>query len=738
MGSKRRHSSKAQSKPRKVTPPVSPKSFYRQPTFLWSAACAVIVAVAYALWTQVPNKPRVPSAQPPPSLRAAAPVLPSSVPAQLPERTFSRFEDFSGSEACAECHREQYDLWITSTHGQAGGKPGQVKVIAKFDGQPLYFKDAVVTPSVDASGQYRFTVEREGEPKMEIGADATIGGGHMFGGGTQTFFKQWPDGTVRFLPFDFIRRENLWFVQLRRDKTWAPISRDISLETDLANWPPHRVLGTLTEFSNCQNCHGSQIEVRYDPAQHRYDTHYQSLRVNCESCHGPARRHMELMRQPGHESRPDIGLESLATLSKDQSLLVCFQCHATKDAIREDPYLPGDRLEDYFSLKFPVFGDNPFLVDGRIRDFGYQSNHLYSDCYRDGSMTCVDCHDPHSQNYRDIFGNPLTGKFDNGQCTDCHASKARAPERHSHHKAGSPGNLCTSCHMPFLQHPGVGTRLVFARSDHTIPIPRPEFDASLGIENACQKCHLDKNLAWQEAQVRSWYGEIKPHPAMIASLLEANRVTDAKTAADLWLDASARHPMAQTAGLSTFIKRFLQPDMSAPAPEVVAKLKTLASGEDLDLKALALMALQVSCDQDPAVAAFLDRQRRGLGTKTEALLHRWSVAADYWGGFQAAQGKTRNALICFQKSLEILPDNIVTLSHLALAYLNLGEIPKAIESLKRAIQIKPYQAALHFQLAQIYARLEQVPQAIQALEDGLKYAPEDAKARGMLEYLRGR
>jgi len=124
----------------------------------------------------------------------------------------------------------------------------------------------------------------------------------------------------------------------------------------------------------------------------------------------------------GFEKAVDIGMEPLATLSKDRSLSVCFQCHATKDAIREEPYLPGEPLEAYFSLKLPVLSDS-FTVDGRVHNFGYQSTHLFSDCYLDGSMTCVDCHDPHSQGYRDVFGKPLVGKFDNGQCTSCHAAK---------------------------------------------------------------------------------------------------------------------------------------------------------------------------------------------------------------------------------------------------------------------------------------------------------------------------
>ncbi|PYX66793.1 MAG: hypothetical protein DMG78_28605, partial [Acidobacteria bacterium] len=147
----------------------------------------------------------------------------------------SPLASFVGSEACARCHQKEYDLWKQSTHGHAGGKPGEATVIARFDGQPLYFKDAVVTPGINAKGEYIFSVEAEGQPKNEIKVYATVGGGHMQGGGTQSFFQRFADGTVRFLPFDFIRRENLWFVQRRNDRTWTPISKEISLQNDLAN-----------------------------------------------------------------------------------------------------------------------------------------------------------------------------------------------------------------------------------------------------------------------------------------------------------------------------------------------------------------------------------------------------------------------------------------------------------------------------------------------------------------------
>jgi tetratricopeptide (TPR) repeat protein len=691
-------------------------------SWLFTALLALFFAVLFVFWRHGNNDPYTPT-------------IPSFSGTSTNAATaHTSTNGFMGSESCATCHQKEYDVWKDSTHAKAGGKPGEVPLIARFDGTPLKFKDGTVIPTTNTSGNLLFIVKQNGLPSTEVQVDAVIGGGHMYGGGTQSFFQEFADGTVRFLPFDFIRKENLWFVQLRQNNAWVPITDSLSLASDLKHWPPHRILGTRSEFSNCQNCHGSQITTKYNLSSKRYQTDFTSLRINCESCHGPGQRHIDIVSKPGHERLDDIGMKPLETMSKDQSLQVCFQCHATKDNINEDNFLPGHNFDEFFSIKLPAM-EETFEIDGRIREFSYQSPHLFSDCYLNGSMTCVDCHDPHSQGYRSVTGEALVGRFDDRQCTSCHASKAINIEEHTHHPAASAGSRCTSCHMPFLQHKGLGNQLKFERSDHAIPIPRPAFDSALGIENACQKCHSDQSIAWQEAQVREWYGEIKPHHTMIQNLIKAQGVSNPHQAAELLLDPNAKHPMAQITGMSEYLYRFLIKPELPVEPEAVRRLQIMAGDDDLDIKALALMTLHVRCDHLPEIKAFIEAQINSLPTDDDSIRNRWAVTASYIANTYSANGENDHAIRAYEKSLRLKENNVVVMSQLALAHLKSGNVPETIQWLTSAIKHQPHNAVLHFQLAQTYARQQQIPEAIRALEQGLQFAPNDRKAQSLLQRL---
>lgn len=622
------------------------------------------------------------------------------------------FADFAGAEACASCHQTQFAQWRSSTHGRAGGTASRERVVGPFDGRPIRFRDATVTPIVDESGQHGFVIRQDGRPERTLDVDGVIGGAHMVGGGTQGFVTEWPDGSVRFLPFEWTRDESTWFCNTdsRLGRGWLPITPDLAL-ADCGDWTPVRLLGQLPRFANCQECHGSQIDIAPSPARPN-QTRYASLDINCESCHGPARQHADAVSSnqraaieadPGNvapdTARADIVPGNvvpiaLETLSKDASLDVCFQCHALKDAL-EPGYLPGKPFEEHYSLGLALLSDEPVFADGRIRTFAYQQGHLWSDCYVSGSMTCTDCHDPHDQSYRDANGLPLPGRFNDGQCTACHASKAADVERHTMHPPASAGSRCVACHMPFLQEPEVGTALRYARSDHTIPLPRPAFDASLGIEIACAQCHADRAVDALQAQTREWWGTLKPHHPLVAGMAsEAVRTNRDSLAALLVRTAQTprdgrpsppRHIAAEILALGTLLRDHLEPDGGALPRQLDDRLRAAAADSHPDIAALGLTALHWTRGHHPASRRFLVERLDAVDRQGPAVRSRWAILLGFLGDNARQAGNPILAVTAYNKALDLRPADAAILTRLGIAHHDAGDLNAAVEALQRAI-----------------------------------------------------
>ena len=646
-----------------------------------------VVAIAAAVLVLANRSPQ-PSALefPEPSMFASSTTAPT-------------FDDFIGSESCEECHEDQYNLWLGSTHGRAGGWPSPDIVIAPFDGNPMRFFDAVVTPSITESGSYIFTVEQGGNPPVVLEVAGVVGGGHMVGGGTQGFVSSFADGTVRFLPFDYIRDEAVWFCNTLGMGAWVPITESMRL-SDCMDWPPNRILGTERRNDTCQECHGSQILLTYDEEAGRYDTKILSLDINCESCHGPGRLHVELADAGFPEDAEDLAVNVLSGLDKDGSLNVCFQCHALKSVVSSE-YLPGKPLHSHYSLKSWLVGESPFHPDGRIRTFAYQQNHVYSDCYLNGSMTCVDCHDPHSQEYRDIWGRTLSNRFADEQCTDCHPSKAENPELHTFHEPGTEGSLCVDCHMPYLQHPSLGRHLRFARSDHTIPIPRPGTDDRMGIVNACAQaeCHADSTIQSLVRITNEWYGEIKPRKNIIEGMVQIDQLDNRVAAAEFLLDPAGAFPIAQVTAMGRFARQFLEPDMRALEPSIVEALIELAGNDDLDVRSVALATLHLARGNETRTRAFLAEELRSLGDSDHDVRARWVTALQTFGDWRIEGRSYREAITIFRKALDVLPRNPQVLNSIAWTYNSLGDFVNAVSHYERSLEAAPNQPDVELDLS---------------------------------------
>ncbi|MDH5610271.1 MAG: tetratricopeptide repeat protein [Cyclobacteriaceae bacterium] len=601
------------------------------------------------------------------------------------------FEDFVGSEVCGSCHADQFEKWERSTHGHAGGDPTSDVIFAHFDGKERKFRDAVLTPYKTANADYMFQLKTLGQPDQTYKVEAVVGGGRMIGGGTQTFFTSFPDGTLRMLPFDFIRDEKTWFGETSKGKGWLPINEGREIDKT-SEWTPTRVMGSHLSRQNCQECHGSQIQMNFDVEAKKYVTRYKSLTINCESCHGPGKKHVGLMASTRRDTLVDIGLTSLKTLTKDESLEVCFRCHSLKNVLKQG-FLPGMDLENYYAMKLQILTRKPYFDDGRIREFGYQLNHLASDCYISGSMTCVDCHAPHSLEYRDINDQPLDNPFDDRQCTDCHPSKARNPIAHSFHKEGSPGNKCVSCHMPYLQHPAIGNQLRFSRSDHTIAIPRPALDASLGLKSACKQCHEDKSVEFLQAKTEEWYGEIKPHNPTVAKLMQFEEGMDRQRAGELLLDTASGHVLGQMTGLSTFALQYLSSDMEKLEPQIVARIKGFVENPDLDVKSFAMASLHLAQGNQRDIHDYLVEKLGDLSTEEDTKVRaRWAVILPFMARKYESEGNYQAAIQAYVKALEIQPENTLNLLSLGIAQASVNQFEQAIKTYDRVIALDKYQA----------------------------------------------
>lgn len=657
-----------------------------------------------------------------PDVATGALDFPPPAPAAAP--TVTR-DDFVGAEACASCHADQYRAWSESTHGRAGGEPGPETIIAPFDGRPIRFADATVVPQV-RSGAYEFVVRQDGFEEEAFRVDGVIGRAHMVGGGTQGFISRRIDGTERFLPWDWSGTSRTWFCNTgsRTNRGWEPITPAMSL-ADCGDWPPVRPIGTVARYANCQECHGSQIGAELEPGV-GFRTEYTTLRINCESCHGPGRRHVELTSAAGFAPGDSAGIESLAYLEKDRSLEVCFRCHALKDVLTEG-YLPGEPLEAYYALKFPVLGDQAYTIDGRVRTFAYQATHLASACYLDGPMDCVSCHEPHGQGYWDIDRRPLTDRFDDRQCTSCHVSKALDVESHTFHPAESAGSKCVSCHMPYLQHPEVGEGIPFARSDHTIAIPRPAFDSDIGIESACLGCHDDRTPLQLQGQVREWWGELKPHRPLIEGLATEFRARNSAEAGELLLRPDETDPLAQFQGLSRLLTGYLQPDVDELPAAVESRLLELTTNPDIDVRSLAAASLHWSRGGDPDVHARLV-QVLEAEPSDEPLRSRWILALGFLGDQARDQGDFGRSAAAYRKALELRPGDANVLHALGQMHSRAGAYPLAIDAYRRSLASDPDQPLAWVNLGIALAANGDPEGAREAYEEALAINPHEPLA----------
>jgi predicted CXXCH cytochrome family protein len=369
---------------------------------------------------------------------------------------------YVGSQACQKCHAQIYDRW-------------QKTPMANVVRDPYSHPDAII-PDLATN-----TVARFNRNQVAF-----------------VYGSLWKQRYFTRIGDDYFPLSAQWVVGKRQ---WLPYLVPTTGDWWAAFYPPDNLQRPTGR--TCDGCHSVG-----------YDIHTKQVaewNVGCERCHGPGSEHVV------HPERGNIlnpaAMDSVAAND------TCIQCHSQGRPLTspiEGKYYDwpvgfnvGLKLEDFWKLEDCTLGQTTFLYfpDCTAHKNRMQGNDfVQSVMYRHG-ITCSTCHDVHgTPNYAQLR------KPAQQLCLECHGpTSPNGPhtatlEEHTHHKDGSTGSECVSCHMPRIETEGVPDTFVRA---HTFRFIAPTLTDQYQIPNPCTSCHTDKSTAWAKDAMSHW-GEFSP------------------------------------------------------------------------------------------------------------------------------------------------------------------------------------------------------------------------------------
>ncbi len=410
--------------------------------------------------------------------------------------------EYIGADACKDCHLDEYTKWKASRHSKMVQPASPSGVKGPFVGGYLDYRERRYRFERDGN-RFFMVEEQRGLPSFRHEVIYTLGNRRI-----QHYLTKQPNGALVLLPPTWDEMRQKWF----------PI--DEVVPTGAANVEPFQIWN-----KHCFGCHVSQERRNFDPERLTYDTDWVDFGNNCENCHGPARSHAEYYQARDRGERPTpIASQGpmkrpLMPFGGAGSVEICARCHLNRLQMATG-FQPGEPYFDYF-LPAALYTDLPdapvpiYFLDGRSRRL--TSNNSWglwiSRCFREGGITCLDCHtEAHSINIDD---NPqLKPEVANGElCARCHAELVANVEQHTHHPADSEASSCLACHMPRTV---AGLNAPVPVRNHALAFPVPENTRDYGIPNACTlSCHTEKGPEWAAEANRTWYGDLQDRPAVL-------------------------------------------------------------------------------------------------------------------------------------------------------------------------------------------------------------------------------
>ncbi len=604
----------------------------------------------------------------------------------------SQAQDYVGSDACSDCHKEETEAWESSYHALAWTEVEDGHVQADFDGT-RFSHDGMSVAFADQDGALTAQVTEKDGVTTTYPVHSVVGIAPL----QQYLFETEPG---RLQSFDVV-----WDVEKGR---WFHLYPDQDL-------PPNDGLHWTGPYKNwnarCAECHATGYVKNYDSEERRYASTQVEIGVGCEACHGPGSAHLEWTTgKVLQDGLSEFGFPTTWGRGQTEAeIQQCAGCHSRREALEDGNPLPGKPYHDAYNMA--LLRPGLYHPDGQILDEVYvYGSFLQSRMYAEG-VGCMNCHDPHRAEVK---------AEGNGLCTQCH-SPAGNPDfptlrlaeydtpAHHQHAENSAGGQCKNCHMIERVYMGVD-----GRHDHSFRIPRP--DLGLGTD-ACTDCHADEDQSWAAQQIELWFPESSYRVAHYGTTFAAagsGQLDDPETLVAIALDEGQAGIVRATA--LYLLQPFATPDLAErlaplladPDPLIRANGPVLQRQVPAQLRASRLEPLL----SDPTRNVRISAAKEFLSIPAQAMT-------------QDQRASAQQGMADWQRSISNRLDFPET--HLVLGgwALTLRNAPAAERAFREVVTLDPQRVEAWPMLVQLAHINRGVQAALATLDEALLVLPDD-------------
>ncbi|HXO93943.1 MAG TPA: multiheme c-type cytochrome, partial [Candidatus Acidoferrum sp.] len=323
-------------------------------------------------------------------------------PGFWPTQPGSSHSDYTGPEACRECHEEKFADQSTTDMRNTAFKADQSRAL---HAHPKLTFDV---------GAYHYLIETDSNHSL-----------YTVTNGKETLSSPllWAFGPPRVGQSYLFKRADGHFYEARvtyfatiRALGFTP-TRDLQSPKDVEEAMDRQV--PQSEVNRCFSCHATAAVIG-----DQFDEQHLIPGVTCEACHGPGAKHVADMKQlmNGDLDAAKNDIFNSAHLTPNDAVDFCGACHST-----------------WWDVKL-----TGTTGPSTARSAPYRL--VTSKCWGktgDARLVCTACHDPHIQLQTD------SASYDHA-CLRCHTTTPGVALTAEHPGRACPiaKNNCASCHMP--------------------------------------------------------------------------------------------------------------------------------------------------------------------------------------------------------------------------------------------------------------------------------------------------